>query len=277
MYHDAVANAHWNRQYDEFPDLQLYLVDEDDRLLAECNAVPIPFGPDELPDDGWDAALAQAFAGAPAAAASAIAITIRVDQRGKGLSKTMLDGMRAAVAARGLADLVAPVRPSLKHLYPLVPVERYVEWRRDDGKLLDPWLRVHESAGAQLVRVAPRSMRISGTVAEWEDWTKMAFPDSGSYVVPGALVPVEIDLERDEGLYVEPNVWMHHTRLGGKRDELGLDHDQPVAQERVHGLSVERGERTGCVGDVAQQRRPALPERPLEPRLLAERLVAPPA
>ena len=30
------------------------------------------------------------------------------------------------------------------------------------------------------------------------------------YVVPGALVPVEIDRERDEGLYVEPNVWMVH-------------------------------------------------------------------
>ena len=39
----------------------------------------------------------------------------------------------------------------------------------------------------------------------------MRFPDSGSYVVPGALVPVEIDLERDEGLYREPNVWMVHA------------------------------------------------------------------
>ena len=28
--------------------------------------------------------------------------------------------------------------------------------------------------------------------------------------VPGALVPVEIDREREEGLYVEPNVWMVH-------------------------------------------------------------------
>ena len=65
MYHDAVANVHWNRQYEEFPDLQLFLLDEDDRLLAESNAVPIPFGPDELPDDGWDAALEQAFAGRP--------------------------------------------------------------------------------------------------------------------------------------------------------------------------------------------------------------------
>ena len=107
MYHDPVANAHWDRQYEEFPDLQLYLLDEDDRYLAESNAVPIPFGPDQLPDDGWDAAREQAFVGRQPVAVSAIAITIGVDQRGRGLSKTMLDGMRKAVAARGLADLVS--------------------------------------------------------------------------------------------------------------------------------------------------------------------------
>jgi hypothetical protein len=39
----------------------------------------------------------------------------------------------------------------------------------------------------------------------------MAFPESGQYVVEGALVPVEIDRERDRGLYVEPNVWMLHS------------------------------------------------------------------
>lgn len=210
MYHDAVANRLWNRQYEEYPDLQLYLVDDDDRLLAESNAVVIPFGPGELPDDGWDAALERAFAGEPAKAVSAIAITIGVDQRGRGLSKVLLEGMRKAVAARGLADLVAPVRPSQKHLYPLTHIDRYVEWRRDDGKLVDAWLRTHEQAGAELVRVAPRSMRISGSVADWESWTGMRFPDTGSYVVPGALVPVEIDRERDEGVYVETNVWMHH-------------------------------------------------------------------
>ena len=122
----------------------------------------------------------------------------------------MLEGMRAAVAARGLTDLVAPVRPSQKHAYPLVPIERYVEWRRDDGKLLDAWLRTHAQAGAKLVKVAPASMRISGSVADWESWTGLRFLDSGTYVVPGALVPVEIDRDRDEGVYVEPNVWMHH-------------------------------------------------------------------
>ena len=210
MYHDAVANRLWDRQYEEYPDLQLYLLDEDNKLLAESNAVVIPFGPGELPDEGWDAALERAFAGEPAQAVSAIAITIGVDQRAKGLSKVMLDGMRKAVASRGLSDLVAPVRPSLKHRYPLAPIERYVEWRREDGTLFDPWLRVHESAGAKLIRVAHKSMRISGAVADWESWTKMSFPESGAYVVPGALVPVEIDRERDEGVYVEPNVWMHH-------------------------------------------------------------------
>jgi hypothetical protein len=29
--------------------------------------------------------------------------------------------------------------------------------------------------------------------------------------VPGALVPVRIDRERDVGTYVEPNVWMRHS------------------------------------------------------------------
>ena len=56
---------------------------------------------------------------------------------------------------------------------------------------------------------APRSMTISGSRAEWEEWTGMTFPDDGDYVVPGALVPVHFKNER--GLYVEPNVWVRHA------------------------------------------------------------------
>ena len=52
---------------------------------------------------------------------------------------------------------------------------------------------------------------VTGTVAKWEEWTEMAFPESGAYAVSGALVPIEIDRERDEGVYVEPNVWMVHS------------------------------------------------------------------
>jgi hypothetical protein len=101
----------------------------------------------------------------------------------------------------------------LKHRYPLTPIERYLSWRRPDGTHLDPWLRTHERLGADIVKTAPESYVVTGTVAEWEEWTKMAFPDSGAYVVPDALVPIEVDLERDEGVYVEPNVWMVHRPI----------------------------------------------------------------
>lgn len=53
-------------------------------------------------------------------------------------------------------------------------------------------------------------MTITGTVAEWEDWAKMAFPETGPYVVPDALDLVEIDCEHDRGTYVETNLWMRH-------------------------------------------------------------------
>jgi hypothetical protein len=79
-----------------------------------------------------------------------------------------------------------------------------MRWRRPDGTHFDPWLRTHERLGAEIVRVAPQSVRVSGSVGEWEEWAEMSFPETGAYVVPGALVPVEIERERDEGL--SPNV-----------------------------------------------------------------------
>lgn len=85
-----------------------------------------------------------------------------------------------------------------------------MRWTRADGAPIDPWIRVHWRLGAEIVRVIPRPLVIVGSVAEWEEWTEMAFPDSGPYVVPGALQPVLIDRERDEGRYEDPNVWMHH-------------------------------------------------------------------
>ena len=102
------------------------------------------------------------------------------------------------------------MRPTLKHRYPLAPIERYVSWRRPDGTHLDPWLRTHERLGGEILKIASRSMTIPGTVSQWEQWSAMVFPESGAYVVPGALTPVDIDRERDQGLYVEPNVWMVH-------------------------------------------------------------------
>jgi hypothetical protein len=140
----------------------------------------------------------------------ALQILIAPECRGQGLSSRMIQRMAEIGRDHGLHTLIAPVRPTFKHRYPLVPMERYIAWRRADGTHLDPWLRTHERLGAEIVKVAPQSSTIPGTVAEWEEWAEMAFPETGAYVVPGALVPVEIDRERDQGLYVEPNVWMVH-------------------------------------------------------------------
>ena len=54
-------------------------------------------------------------------------------------------------------------------------------------------------------------MRITGTVAEWEDWTGIAYPGRGRYTFPGGLATVEIDHAKDAGSYWEPNVWIVHT------------------------------------------------------------------
>ena len=71
-------------------------------------------------------------------------------------------------------------------------------------------MRVHWRLGAEQFTPMPHSLVVTGTVADWEQWTGMAFPESGLYVVPGALQPVEIDREQDLGRYEDPNVWMCH-------------------------------------------------------------------
>jgi hypothetical protein len=64
------------------------------------------------------------------------------------------------------------------------------------------------------VKVAPTSMVIPGTIADWRGWAGMEFAASGPTVVPGALVPVHVSLEQDHAVYVEPNVWVRHTVPG---------------------------------------------------------------
>jgi hypothetical protein len=72
-------------------------------------------------------------------------------------------------------------------------------------------MRVHERLGARVLRPEPQSLRITGSVDEWECWTEMSFPESGDYWFPRGLATVRIDHDADTGSYWEPNVWMHHV------------------------------------------------------------------
>jgi hypothetical protein len=112
--------------------------------------------------------------------------------------------------SHGYSSLIAPVRPSAKVHYPLVPIEAYATWRRNDGLLFDPWMRTHERLGATVLKPEPKSLRITSTVADWETWTGLTFPEDGDYWFPGGLTTLTVDHAEDQGRYFEPNVWMHH-------------------------------------------------------------------
>ncbi len=211
MHHAEITARHWPRLREELPELQLVLYDDErDLVVGRGQTVPASIR-DGLPA-GVDDLLERRFGGGPRERPDVLsALVAIVDRRrqGEGLSALLIEGMRRAAAAAGLEALIAPVRPTRKQEFPLIPIERYVHWTRDDGLPYDPWIRLHVRLGAELLEVCPASMRIAGTIADWEGWTGLSFPEDGEYVVPGALVPVRFD--GGTGVYVEPNVWMRHA------------------------------------------------------------------
>lgn len=218
--HDELGlDRHWPSLFTTWADFQFVLRDGGGAAVAAGHSVPFVWNgtAEDLPDSLAELlrrAAEDRAAGRTPNTLSAVAALVDQRQRARGLSTEILNAMRSLATVHRLGALVAPVRPTLKASYPLVPMERYVGWRRPDGALLDPWLRVHERLGAEIVRIAPCTLAIVGSVADWEDWTEMAFPESGAYVVPGALQPVLIDREKDEGRYEDPNVWMRHPEPG---------------------------------------------------------------
>lgn len=216
MFHDPTANELWHYLQDDFAEYQFFYRDEAGATVAVGHTLPFHWDRplEELPDSGWTGVFRKAVDDLLAKRApnimTAIEATVLPAHRGEGLSRGVLLAMREMAQARGFKTLVAPVRPSHKARYPTIPMERYVAWKTDEGLPFDPWLRTHARLGARILKVAPESMRIPGKVGDWEKWTGMKFLESGDYVVPHALVPVRIDRERDEGIYVEPNVWMVH-------------------------------------------------------------------
>jgi hypothetical protein len=214
--HGDVLKRYWSRLYEELREFQFVLYEDDeDVVVAEGHSIPFVWDrtAEGLPA-GIDGLVEGAFRlleeGGEPTALSALAIEIRATAQGRGLSGSMIAAMGRIAREHGFRDLVAPLRPSWKERYPLTPIERYARWTREDGLPFDPWIRTHVRLGGEILRPEPRSLRISGTLTEWEGWTEMAFPESGEYVFPHGLAPLSVDREHDLGLYYEPNVWMVH-------------------------------------------------------------------
>jgi hypothetical protein len=210
--HGDVLNRYWGRLVEERPDFQFHLVGQGGEILARGRSIPVRWdgSVDDLPA-GIDGAIARGFDEGGANVLCALVIMVPRDLQGRGLSAAAVRAMSELARRHALAALIAPVRPSWKERYPLVPIGRYAGWRRADGLLFDPWMRVHERLGAVVLKPEPQSLRITGTLAEWEGWTGMVFPESGDYWFPAGLAPVTIDRDEDRGAYWEPNVWMRHA------------------------------------------------------------------
>jgi len=203
-------NRYWGRLTEELPGFQFHLV-ENGEPIARARSIPIRWDGTvaDLPA-GIDGAIERGFEETDANALCAMLIAVSGAAQGRGLSRIALEGMAAIARENGFDELVAPVRPSWKDRYPLAAIDRYARWAREDGLPLDPWLRVHVRVGGELLLPEPRSLRITGTVAEWESWTAMAFPETGDYIFPHGLATVAVDREADLGRYWEPNVWVRH-------------------------------------------------------------------
>lgn len=218
MHHNRVSEAYFRQSYQIFADTCLVATGQDGGVVADAQAVQFTLGAPgrhALPAGGWEQVVVWAFADADQKAvpdtACALNISVAVTHQHQGLAGLMLNALRDSARERGLADLVAPVRPTWKDREPRTAMAAYAR-RTGDGLLpYDPWLRTHVRAGGEIIGVAPASWLVAGSLAQWREWTGLPFNVDGDVDVPGALVPVQCDTRADRAVYVEPNVWVRHA------------------------------------------------------------------
>ncbi|WP_230862780.1 GNAT family N-acetyltransferase [Amycolatopsis camponoti] len=197
-----------------WPHLVVALLEAD---IPVARGIMVPFrSRASLPARGWDEvavwAAEDALDDVAPDTACALEIAVHPDHQGRGHSRVVLEGMRAAAA--GLTSLVIPVRPPDKAAVPATPMREYAAQTRADGLPADRWLRTHVRAGGRIEGVAPCSATVQASLADWRRWTGLPFDRDGAVVVPGALAPVFVSTVEDFAVYVEPNVWVSH-RVGG--------------------------------------------------------------
>ncbi|MFI1355944.1 hypothetical protein ACH4TV_20585 [Streptomyces sp. NPDC020898] len=213
---DRLVSEYIGRVRELFPAWDLTLVDEHEVPVAAGWGVPVHWdGSAEGLPSGYTDSLVRAVEGHQQGVTPDTLVicgaVVTPSLKGRGLAGETLSALRRTALESGLTRVIAPVRPTTKARYPLTPIEKFMCWRRADGTALDPWIRAHERLGAEILAAAPRSQTMTGTVADWEEWTGLALPESGDYVIPDGLSLLHVDRAADEGVYQEPNVWMRHV------------------------------------------------------------------
>ncbi|MFE4575377.1 hypothetical protein [Streptomyces chartreusis] len=212
---DRLAKHYSGRIREWFADLNLMLVDDHGMPVATGWGIPIRWdGRTETLPTGYTQAMIRAVEGREQGVEPDTLVIcgaiVTPSLKGRGLAGETLKALRQLAGDAGWPRVIAPVRPTLKARYPLTSIEAFMRWTREDGMALDPWIRTHQRLGARILAAAPESQTMTGTIAEWEGWTGMAFPETGDYVIPEGLSLLRLDHTADQGTYVEPNIWMQH-------------------------------------------------------------------
>ncbi|KFY08127.1 hypothetical protein V492_06526 [Pseudogymnoascus sp. VKM F-4246] len=168
---------------------------------------------------------------------SALGITVDPAWRNKGTASLLIHTLKQAAAKMGLRHLVVPARPTLKYRYLDVDMTEYVLWGQSGAvhtsfenitlsgdRPFDPWLRLHVSLGARMVKIAPSSMTVEADTSTWTRWlgtdifkeraaeaeADKAGQETVTIVIPGGLAKLSYFPSAGIARYVEPNVWMEY-------------------------------------------------------------------
>ena len=194
-------------------DLKLAAIGNNGQLLAGAEAVALTWnGIDEDLPEGYDAALQRAItvheSGIQADTICLVNLMVSEAARGRRLTVKLMQAFWNTEAGFKPRALIGNIRGALKHEHPTTPMSDYIAWTNDDGKPYDPWIRSFLDAGARLGPVVNETLTITSTLENWSKWTGVEFPENGDYIIPMGSAPLKVNCERDEGIYVEPGVWI---------------------------------------------------------------------
>ena len=212
---DAEVKKYIARVRTNFPHLYVMLVDEVGVPGATGWGVPISWSGDvdDLPTSFADVlrrSVELADAGADANTFVICGGVVHPGLKGTGMATELIQTLIRTGQCHGMTRVIAPLRPTRKHLYPLFSIADYASWVREDGLAFDPWVRLHVRAGARVIALAPAAQTMTGTVADWQGWVGMPLPATGQYVIPDGMSVLSIDATANMGTYVEPNIWVQH-------------------------------------------------------------------
>jgi len=214
---ENVMRTYWGFIKDKFPDHQLLLL-IDDKVAAVINTAAFYWDKEdeEIDDGGIYWALKRIshdyYSNIRPNTLMALQVIINPIFRGKGLSYYCVKELIRFGKMKNYQRLVIPLRPSMKHKYPLIKAADYMEWRDEYDLPYDPWLRVHVKFGAKLVKKC-KGICVAGTKKDWECWTGLKFLSAGDYVIPGGLNTVRFEPREKLMIYEQENVWAIHNLI----------------------------------------------------------------